>query len=152
MTTVSSSPIPPGFAISADAPVPVPDEWSEPYWTGLAEGHIVVQTCAACERPRFPRTPACPYCGAPGGDDLVIAGTGTVYSFVRVHRALTPASAPLVPYVIATVDLDAGVRMFGRVAPVERCEIGVRVEPEFVSHPATADAPEWTELCFRITG
>src|SRR6185503_472252 len=69
-------------------PVPTMDEHSAPYWAALAERRILIQRCASCGRQRFPRLPACPYCGTPGGDDLEVAGTGTVYSFVRVHRAL----------------------------------------------------------------
>ncbi len=80
-----------------------------------------------------------------------VPGTGVVYSFVRAHRPLTPASAAIVPYAVATVDLDGGARMFGRVMPTEDCAIGARVEPAFVAHPATDTAPAWTELCFTVT-
>jgi len=133
------------FPIAPDVAAPEPDEWSAPFWEGLAERRIVIQVCAACARRRFPRMPACPYCAAPGGDDVEVPGTGTVYSFVRAHRALTPASAAIVPYAVAAVDLDGGARMFGRVMPTEQCAIGDRVAPVFVDHPT------WTELCFRIT-
>jgi uncharacterized OB-fold protein len=140
------------FAIAPDAPAPEPDEWSGPFWAGLAERRIVIQVCPACERHRFPRMPACPYCAAAGGADIEVPGTGTVYSFIRAHRALTPASAAIVPYAVATVDLDGGARMFGRVLPTEDCAIGVRVEPAFVDHRATDHGGPWTELCFRIAG
>jgi len=140
------------FAIAPDAPAPDLDEWSGPFWAGLAERRIVIQVCPVCTRRRFPRMPACPYCGTAGGDDVEVPGTGTVYSFVRAHRALTPASGAIVPYAVATVDLDGGARMFGRVMPTEDCAIGVRVAPAFVDHPATEVAPAWTELCFTISG
>jgi len=132
------------FPIAPDAPAPEPDEWSAPFWAGLTEGRIVIQVCASCDRRRFPRMPACPYCGAGGGEDVEVAGTGTVYSFVRAHRALTPASAAIVPYAVAAVDLDGGARMFGRVMPTEACAIGVRVSPVFVAHDT------WTELGFQV--
>jgi uncharacterized OB-fold protein len=140
------------FAIAPGAPPPDLDEWSRPFWEGLTERRIVIQVCPACSRRRFPRMPACPYCGTAGGDDVEVPGTGVVYSFVRAHRPLTPASAAIVPYAVATVDLDGGGRMFGRVMPTEDCAIGARVEPAFVDHPATDSAPAWTELCFTITG
>jgi uncharacterized OB-fold protein len=125
------------------APVPVPDEHSRPFWDGLAERRIVLQECGACGRRRFPRLPACPYCGNAGGQDVDVPGTGQVYSFVRAHRALTPAFADEVPYTVATVELDGGGRVVGRVVPPERAAIGVRVGPEFVDHDG------WTELRFR---
>jgi uncharacterized OB-fold protein len=123
-------------------PGPVTDLDSEPFFAGLRGGVIVVQECGACGRRRFGRLGACPYCGTPGGTDVEISGEGMVHSFVRVHRALTAATADEVPYAIATVALDGGVRMLGRVEPPEAAEIGRRVVPRFVDHG------EWTELRF----
>lgn len=124
-------------------PAPAADEHSAPFWAGLADGRVVVQVCPTCGRHRFPRLPACPYCGEPGGDDVTVSGAGTIYSFVRAHRALTAASAADVPYSVATVDLDGGGRIAGRVVPADAAAIGIRVEPDFV------DRGEWTELQFR---
>jgi len=126
-------------------PGPVTDLDSEPFFAGLRRGVIVVQECAACERRRFGRLGACPYCSAPGGTDVEVSGEGVVHSFVRVHRPLTPAMADEVPYAIATVELDAGVRMVGRIEPPEVAAIGVRVTSRFVDHDG------WTELRFTVS-
>ena len=126
-------------------PGPTTDQLSEPWWTALAEDRIVVQQCPECARRRVERLPSCPYCAAVGGDDVEVPGTGTVYSFVRVHRALTPAVVDEVPYCIATVDLDGGGRLFARVEPPEAVEIGLTVSPVFVDHDG------WTELRFSPT-
>lgn len=134
--------------IAVNAPPPVADEHSTPFWTGLAERRIVLQQCQRCERRRFPPMPTCPYCGAAGGDEVEIAGTGTVYSFIRAYRALTPAYADVAPYAVATIDLDGGGRMFGRVIPADACQIGVHVRPAFADHPGDVSTA-WTELCFR---
>jgi uncharacterized OB-fold protein len=123
-------------------PAPTPDQLSEPFWAALAQRRVLVQECPACGRRRFPRLPSCPYCAAEGGTDVEVPGTGTVYSFVRMHRALTPAMADEVPYTIATVDLDGGGRIFGRVEPAEAAAIGLVVGPVFVDHDG------WTELRF----
>ena len=146
--TIDDTPI----AIAAGAPAPTIDEHSAVFWAGLAERRIIIQQCESCAEPRFPRMPACPYCGAEGGIDLDIAGLGTVYSFVRPQRALTPAYAELAPYAVATVALDAGVRMFGRVVPAGECAIGRRVVAAFADHPAIdgSGAAPWTELVFRL--
>jgi len=124
-------------------PTPTTDQLSEPFWAALVDRRVLVQECPACGRRRFPRLPSCPYCAAEGGDDVEVPGTGTVYSFVRVHRALTPASADEVPYCVATVDLDGGGRIHGRVEPPEATEIGLSVRPRFVDHG------DWTELRFE---
>jgi len=123
-------------------PPPNIDEVSAPFWEALKEHRIVVQRCPNCGRQRFPRLPTCPYCGFVGGSDVEIEGTGTVYSFVGVERALTEAFNGETPYAIVTVELDGGGRMLGRLSPSERAAIGLRVEPEFVDHDG------WTELRF----
>ena len=125
-------------------PIPVPDEHSASFWEGLRRHQVVLQSCEHCGRRRFPPMPACPYCGTAGGVDVVVAGTGTVYSWVGVKRAMTPAFAGEVPYSVATVDLDGGGRVFARVTPSGDVAIGIAVLPEFVDHDS------WTELRFRI--
>ena len=90
----------------------------------------------------FPRLPTCPRCGGRRLVDETVSGAGTVYSWVRVHRALgdTPVVEP--PYVVATIDLDDGCRMFGRIEPHQSAAIGLAVTPAFVDHDG------WTELVF----
>ena len=127
------------------APVPTTDAESQPFWEALAQRRIVVQQCGVCHRRRCPRLPACPYCAASLGTDVEIAGTGVIYSFVRVHRPLTPAFVGETPYSVATVDLDGGARIIGRVEPPESAAIGTRVAPAFLDHDG------WTELRFRPT-
>jgi len=121
-------------------PRPSADEQSGPYWEGLRAGRMLIQACTACGRRRFPPTPGCPYCADPGFRWEEAAGTGTVYSFITVHRAFDAAFADDVPYDIATIDLDGGGRMVGRVTGPT--EIGARVSPAFV------DQGDWTELRF----
>ena len=72
------------------------------------------------------------------------ASVGTVYSFVTVHAAVSPAAADSLPYTVATVELDDGPRLVGRIEPNGRTVIGDRVRPRFVDHA------EWTELCFEV--
>ncbi len=74
--------------------------------------------------------------------DQVTAGSGTVYSWVRVHRPLSDRPVVAPPYVVATVELEDGCRMFGRIEPQESAAIGLSVGADFVDHG------RWTELVF----
>jgi uncharacterized OB-fold protein len=123
-------------------PRPSPDQQSEPFWAGLREHRVPIQACTACGRRRFPPTPGCPYCADPGIRWEEAPGTGTVYSFITVHRAFDAAFADDVPYDIATVDLDGGGRIVGRATGTTA--IGARVSPHFVDHEG------WTELRFTV--
>ncbi len=114
---------------------PVPDAVTEPFWEGIAEGVLRVQRCRACGRHVFYPRAVCPHCG--GGLDWVEAGGGgTVHSYTIVHRA-PPAYREDVPYVVALVDLDEGVRLMTRLVDVEPAavEVGMPVEVAIQGEP-----------------
>ena len=128
---------------AAGAAAPEADDESRPLWDALSAHRVVVQECRACSRRRLERMPTCPWCGSGKYRDIEVAGTGVVYSWVRAHRALRPGAAEDdLPYAIATVDLDGGGRVFGRLEPPDAAAIGLAVGPRFVDHPG------WTELRF----
>jgi uncharacterized OB-fold protein len=132
---------------AAAGPAPEPDVESAAYWEALRAHRVVVQRCTSCMRHRFPPMPACPYCGARGVEQVTVAGTGRIYSFVRVHRALTPAMTGQVPYAVAVVQLDEGPRLIGRVdgdGDALPATIDAAVAPRFVDHDT------WTELRFAV--
>jgi uncharacterized OB-fold protein len=56
----------------------------------------------------------CPHCGSADITRRRSAGTGTVYSWVVVHRTLTEPFTGQTPYSVVAVDLDVGARVFGR--------------------------------------
>ena len=128
------------------AVTPLPDEESTFYWEGLREHRVLVQQCAACRLHRFPPMPACPHCGAPGGDVVELDGTGTVYSWIVVHRAFNPAFAHDAPYTVATVQLASGCRTVARVESSGPLTVGDALEAAYVDHDG------WTELRFGPGG
>jgi uncharacterized OB-fold protein len=112
--------------VVADDAADDPD--SQFYRDGLAAGRLLLQRCAACDRPRFPALVACPYCGARDASVVEAAGTGRVYSWVTARVAVT-ADAADVPYAVAVVQLDEGCRVLGRLREIDdvACEMAVRV-------------------------
>ena len=46
-------------------------------------------------------------------------GTGQLYSWVVMRRALDPAYADAVPYVVAAVELTEGARIFSRLVNID---------------------------------
>lgn len=125
-------------------PAPRIDEDSAFYWEGLREHRLLVQECAACERRRFPPTPACPYCAFPDFVVREVPGTGVVYSWIVAHMAFDPAFADDVPFTIATVDLHGGGRVAARVvADPATIKPGMELVAEYHDHD------QWTELRFR---
>jgi uncharacterized protein len=122
---------------------PIADRESAGFWAGLSQHRLALQRCDDCGRHRFPPLPRCPWCGGAAASAVDAAGTGTVYSWVTVHRAFTPGQDEHVPYVVAAVALTEGCRVFGR--------LDARREDLRVDLPVTAvfaDHDDWTELRF----
>ena len=112
-------------------PVPVLDTDSRPFWEGCRQGVLRIQRCKTCARYVFYPRSICPHCMS---DDLVFVeakGLGTVYTYTVVHRGFGPFQDE-VPFTIALVDLDEGVRMMTRIVDAgEGIGIGDRVEVVF---------------------
>jgi uncharacterized OB-fold protein len=87
-----------------------------PFFDALGEGRLVLQRCDGCSRLRQPVGPVCPYCGGEAFDWQALSGNGTVHSWVRYQRSYLPEFEPLMPYVVLSVALEEGPRIFGRLA------------------------------------
>lgn len=93
-------------------PVPVPDPDSRPFWEGCREGRLLIQRCRACGQHQFPPGNVCSSCRSDQIEWTQASGRGTVFSWiVVVHPVPKPVYEKDVPYVVALVDLEEGVRM-----------------------------------------
>ncbi|OBA58575.1 DNA-binding protein [Mycobacterium sp. 1100029.7] len=77
-------------------------------------------------------------------DYVVAGGAGTVYSFVVHHAPKVPGRT--LPFVIALVELEEGVRMLGELRGVDPAavKIGMPVRATYIDFPAGESGPEWT--------
>lgn len=77
-------------------------------------------------------------------DYVVAAGTGTVCSYVVHHAPKVPGRS--LPFVIALVELDEGVRMLGELRGVDPSEvqIGMPVRATYIDFPDSDVSPAWT--------
>ncbi len=75
---------------------------------------------------------------------VVASGKGTVFSFVVHHAPKVPGRT--LPFVIALVDLEEGVRMLGELRNVDPAtvEIGMPVRATYIDFPANDIGPAWT--------
>jgi uncharacterized OB-fold protein len=117
---------------------------TRPFWDGCRRGRLLIPECSRCGHRFFNPIPACPRCLATGWRWTPSTGRGTLYSFSVVHRPPDP-SFP-VPYVLAIVALDDGVKMMTNIigcAPGD-VRIGMPVQVEF--QPVSDDI---SLPCFR---
>jgi len=121
-----------GRIIEPTAPRVIPrlTDWNRAFWTGGANGQLLIQRCERCRRWVHPPAAACPACDG-GVRAEPVSGFGTVFSFtVNVHQ-FHPDVPP--PNLIAIVELDEqeDLRLVTNIVGCEpddlRCGLAVRV-------------------------
>ncbi len=110
--------------------LPQPTEDSQSFWDALRSHRLDFQTCADCGAVRHYPRPVCPDCHSMAVSWTTASGRGTVHSWTVSHQAFHPAFADCLPLILATVDLEEGVRMNCRLdgVAVDDIEIGLPVE------------------------
>jgi uncharacterized protein len=120
----------------ANRTLPALTDANRAYWTGGADGALLVQRCASCRRWIHPPVDgACDRCGGALAPEPV-SGLGTIFTFTENHQQFHPDVAP--PYVIAIVVLDEqdDLRVVTNIvnADVDDLACGVAVRVLFEEH------------------
>jgi uncharacterized OB-fold protein/acyl dehydratase len=113
------------------------------FWEGVKAHELRIQRLADGSL-QHPPVPAVWQDKADPIDYAVAGGKGTVFSFVVHHAPKVPGRT--LPFVIALVELDEGVRLLGELRNVEHAtvKIGMPVHATYIDFPAGAAGPEWT--------
>ena len=126
-------------------PLPRIDEESKGYWEACQRRELVIQRCGACGVLRhYPRA-LCPRCLSDAVEWVRCSGRGTVYTFTVTHQNQAPGFRDALPYVLAYVELDEGVRLLTNIvecAP-EAVRIGMAVEVVFEDATPAVTLPKF---------
>ena len=121
--------------MSGQPPRPAPEitGHAEPFWAAARDGRLVIQRCPACGHVQHYPRPWCTNCLHDAPEFVESSGEGTIYTFTVIRRSAVPAFAARVPYVLAFVDLDEGVRMVTNIVECDpdSVRIGQRVRARF---------------------
>jgi uncharacterized OB-fold protein len=120
-------------------PVPEPSRDSRPYWDALREGRLVIQACGACGKLRHYPRPVCDACYSMEVAWRQVSGRGRIYSWTVSHHPFHPGFKSELPYVLATVDLEEGVRMLAQLRGVAPEEVAVGLPVEVAFERATEE-------------
>ena len=121
-------------------PIPVPDEPSVPFFSGALRGELMLLRCGTCGTFQSPTAylgvPLRPRCVTCFSGDLgwaLSSGRATLYSFAVMHQVYDEAFAADIPYNIAVVETDEGVRLTSQVVDCagDELEIGMPLEATF---------------------
>jgi uncharacterized OB-fold protein len=119
--------------MSSQFPAPVPDGDSKPFWEGVQQHKLLIQRCQACQQFVFYPRALCPHCFSEQLAWVEAAGRGTIYSYTVAHQAYGPF-AEQVPFVVAIIELQEGVRMMSRITNTspDTVQVGAPVQVTFV--------------------
>lgn len=112
--------------------VPAPDPVTEPFWKAASQGVLSMQRCTGCKKLVFYPRPLCPNCGSHELEWQQLPGKGTVYSFSVVHRPAHPGMAAEVPYIVALVEVEEGVRLMTNLVDCDPGDVEVGLEVEVI--------------------
>ena len=114
-------------------PRPNVDADGAPFWAAARDKQLVIQRCVDCGTLRYYPRRQCPVCWSTDPEWVPATGRGTIYTHSVVRRSPSPGFQDLVPYSVALIDLEEGVRMLSRIvdATVEDVRIGAQVEVRF---------------------
>ena len=127
-------------------PMPVPDADSRPFWEGCREHRLRIERCSECAAARFPPASLCPHCRSSRSEWITASGRGTVFSWIVVrHPVPKDMYAHEVPYVVALVELEEGVRLPTNIVGCEPHAIraGMQVEVVFEDVSAGVTLPRF---------
>jgi uncharacterized OB-fold protein len=117
--------------MSAEFPQPELDPVNEEHFSSLKLGKLVVQKCKKCGAYQFYPRPVCVKCGSLELEYKETSGKGRIYSYTIIHRVLanSPAFSKNAPYIIASIEMEEGFRLYGRIkhATPEEVKIGQSV-------------------------
>lgn len=114
------------------------DRATAPFWEGTRHKRLTAPRCTTCGYRLWPPEVVCPECHNATFAWEDVPTTGTLWSYATYYRALDPAFADDLPYVVGLVELAPGVKMYGIVlGDPDQMQIGRRVEAVF--DPVTED-------------
>ena len=115
-------------------PLPTISGETKPFWDSCRLGNLVIQRCEQCSQYQFYPRGICAHCWSNNIKWIKSSGKGTVWTYTITHQNRPPGFAEDVPYVLALVELEEGVRMFTNIVGCNPRDvtIGMPVEVTFV--------------------
>ncbi len=100
-------------------PLPYVHSETRHYWESTRQHELHIQRCRACGQHYFYPRDFCPSCFSFDVEWTRASGRDTIYSYTICHRP-APGFEKDVPYNIALVELEEGVRMMSTIAECPR--------------------------------
>ncbi|GAA4329347.1 hypothetical protein GCM10023144_16020 [Pigmentiphaga soli] len=97
---------------------PRTDTFNQPYWAALREGRLCMPRCRQCHRLQYPMGPCCSNCLSADFDWVALSGRGRVHAYAVYHHAFHPSFRDRLPYNVAEVLLEEGVKVISNIVGI----------------------------------
>ncbi len=116
------------------------------YWDGLKQNKLLVRQCNKCGKITRADRKFCPDCLSDDYKLNEVEPKGTIYSFVVFHKPFHKSFEDKVPYVVATIDLDCGVRILANIINCEPTDVKCAMRVSGIYEPQE----NYTKLQFEL--
>jgi uncharacterized OB-fold protein len=120
-------------------PLPIIDNDTKVFWEACNNERLVIQQCQDCSHYIFYPRIICPYCMSEQIEWKEVSGKGKIYSYTVARRPADSNFSDDVPYVIALVELDEGVRMMTNIINISVEEVQCDLDVEVIFEKVTED-------------
>lgn len=101
---------------------------TKPYFEATKENKLIIQYCSDCKTHQFYPRIFCMNCFSDQINWVEASGKGKVYSYSVVHKTSIKEMKDKVPYIIALIDLEEGVRLMSHLVDTDEKEISVGMD------------------------
>ena len=119
--------------------------WSEPFWEGAKQHKLLIQECKDCNAKIFYPRKICPECWSENLSWTEASGKGRIFSYSVTMAGVEEKFTEDLPFVLALVDLEEGVRMMTNIVDCPHDEVSIGMDVEVVFEDVTEDVslPKW---------
>lgn len=105
--------------------LPQPTDLTRPFWEAAQEYRLTAQYCQSCRQAQCYPRPFCVKCGSDQIEWKTLSGKGRIYTYTINYRAPNAFMKTRLPYAVAVVDLDEGIRMMGNIVEGDLADIKI---------------------------
>ena len=105
-------------------PLPTISGETRPFWDACRRGELLIQRCRNCGEYQFYPRGICANCWTTEIAWVKASGKGTVWSYTVTRQNRTAGFADDVPYVVALIELEEGVKIFTNIVTGDSKEGG----------------------------
>ncbi|MFQ5513516.1 MAG: Zn-ribbon domain-containing OB-fold protein [Myxococcota bacterium] len=106
-------------------PRPALDWETRAFWEGCGRHELVLQRCRRCQAVQHRPRALCVSCLSDEIEHFIASGRGQVYSFTITRQNQAPPFRDSLPYVLAYVELEEGVRLLTNIVGCEPGDVTI---------------------------